>query len=395
LKSHQQRHLADLSRQQRFRLEGLRATLDESSGELVDTVMLRMFDIEHALLADLDTRSPRRRLTRRLAELTQARIGHLRHHGPIPVLLPASYWDAEPPEPAPPIAIVTPSYGQGEFIERTICSVTRQRYPALEYVVQDGGSRDQTVSVLRHHADELTHWSSARDGGHADALNRGFARTSAPIMAYLNSDDLLLPGSLAYVARYFEAHPNADAVYGHRLLINESDQLLGRWVMPPHDDEAMTLVDYIPQETLFWRRRIWDATGGYFDTSLNMAIDWDLLLRFHAAGARIVRLPRFLGAFRVHDAQKTQRDQALNDIDCERLRIRAHGREVPLAEAIERTKPYLRRQVRAHLAYRAGELLRGRTRSRPLEIAAPVPLDAHARESTAASPRSVRSGSQA
>ena len=147
-------------------------------------------------------------------------------------------------------------------------------------------------------------------------------------MAYLNSDDLLLPGSLAYVARYFAAHPEVDVIYGQRVMVDEHDRQIGIWVLPPHDDEELALLDFVPQETLFWRRSAWEAAGAHVDASLSFAMDWDLLLRFRESGARIVRVPRFLGAFRVHEDQKTANwfDQAL--IECEALRLRVHGRPI-------------------------------------------------------------------
>ena len=87
---------------------------------------------------------------------------------------------------------MTPSYEQGRFVDRTLYSVVSQEYPALEYVVQDGGSSDETLDVLRRFEPVLTWWVSEPDGGQADAINRGFRRTTGEIMAWLNSDDLLL-----------------------------------------------------------------------------------------------------------------------------------------------------------------------------------------------------------
>jgi glycosyltransferase involved in cell wall biosynthesis len=325
----------------------------------MDTVMWRMYDVENILEADLRKRRPwqPRSLAHRLHQFRSPRLGVLYQHGPAPLLLPASYWRTEPPNPAPSISIVTPSFGQGRFVERTLFSVIGQEYPQLEYVVQDGGSTDETVDVLSHHAATLSHWESARDGGQADALNRGFARTSGDIMAYLNSDDLLLPGSLAYVARYFVEHPDVDVVYGQRVLIDSSDRSVGIWVLPPHDDTVLTLVDYVPQETLFWRRRIWDAAGGSLDATLKFALDWDLLLRFREQGATFARLPRFLGAFRVHAAQKTQRDQEICEVECNSLRQHVHGRHVSNEEATAKIEPYLRRHVREHVRQRLLERL--------------------------------------
>jgi glycosyltransferase involved in cell wall biosynthesis len=280
------------------------------------------------------------------------RIGRLRQHGPRPVRLPASYLRGGPPEPAPTISIVTPSFGQAEFIERTIGSVVGQRYPALEYVVQDGGSTDGTVEILRRWEPRLASWLSERDGGQSDAINRGFERTTGEIMGWLNSDDLLLPGALAYVSRYFAEHPEADVVYGHRIVLDEHDQEVGTWILPKHDDTALLLADYVPQETLFWRRRIWERAGGLVDPAFSYAMDWDLLLRFRAAGAVIVRLPRYLGGFRVHDRQKTTALDRTGFAEVARLRRRSHGRYLSTDEVLRELRPYLRRHVRVHLRQR-------------------------------------------
>jgi glycosyltransferase involved in cell wall biosynthesis len=281
------------------------------------------------------------------------RLGILGHHAPEPLRVPATYPRTRPPSPAPRISLVTPSYNQGGFLETTLRSVLDQGYPNLEYVVQDGGSEDETLEVLRRHEHQLARWEAAPDSGQADALNRGFAHTSGEIMAYLNSDDILLPGSLAYVARYLVRHPDVDAVYGQRVLIDVGDRQIGTWVMPRHDDEMLRWSDSIPQESLFWRRSAWDRAGGRMDTSFRFALDWDLLLRFIDSGARIVRLPRFLGAFRVHDEQKTQAHMELGEEESLRLRRRCHGREVPWDEAYSHLGPFLRRHLAYHTAYRA------------------------------------------
>jgi GT2 family glycosyltransferase len=332
------------------------------AGTQVDRVTWRMYDVEAFLETDLRKRrwlrirsrieSRRARLAARRRQVTAPRIGVLAHQKPSPLLLPARYWHTTAPDNPPAISIVTPSFGQGRYIERTLFSVTGQNYPRLEYIVQDGGSTDETVDVLRHHEAELSQWESGPDGGQADALNRGFARTSGEIMSYLNSDDLLLPGSLAYIARYFATHPDVDVVYGNRVLIDSGDRNVGAWILPGHDDAAMTMVDFIPQETLFWRRRAWEAAGGLIDTSLHFAIDWDLLLRLRASGAKFAHVPRFLGAFRVHDAQKTTREQTVSEVECARLRRELHGREVSQEEAASRVDGFCRRHVRAHLRQR-------------------------------------------
>jgi len=350
-----------------------RATPAEREDPLlsIETVAKRVLDVEYALREDLQ-RSERRPLRTTLRQWTSPRLGVLRHHLPDPLSVPTHYLRTAPPASPPLISIVTPSYEQGRYLERTIYSVLNQHYPRLEYVVQDGGSSDETREVLEHFDASLSHWASEADDGQADAINRGFSHTSGEIMAYLNSDDLLLPGSLAYVARYFAAHPDVDVVYGHRMLIDEHDRQIGVWVLPPHDDATLSFADYIPQETLFWRRGIWERAGGRIDPSLKFAIDWDLLLRFRKAGARMVRLPRFLGAFRVHAEQKTGRQQRLCEEESDLLRRRELGRVLGDEEVWARVQPYMRRHVVYHTAHRLQERLplpRTHVRAVPLDAA--------------------------
>ena len=268
---------------------------------------------------------------RRLVEEQPMQIGVLRHHDPKPLV-----WDAAlarragPGQGGPRIAMVTPSFGQRDFLGRTLGSVIEQAYPNLLYVVQDGGSTDGSVDVIRAHAGRLHAWTSEKDAGQADAIRRGFARVEGDLgpddaMAWLNSDDLLAPGALAFVGRYFAEHPEVDVIYGHRIIIDENDGEVGRWVMPRHDPETLEWIDYVPQETMFWRKRAWDLAGG-IDPTFQFALDWDLLARFQQAGCRMVRVPWFLGAFRVHSAQKTS--QAIHTTGAEemrRIRERFHG----------------------------------------------------------------------
>jgi Glycosyl transferase family 2 len=332
---------------------------DDASGEVaraLGVIAKRIHDVRQELLDDL-ARGRRRSAETLLRQWTSPRLGVLRHHLPEPLRVPSHYLRTAPPVNPPPISIVTPSYEQGRYLERTIYSVLSQNYPRLQYVVQDGGSSDETRDVLAHFGDSLSHWVCETDDGQADAINRGFARTDGEIMAYLNSDDLLLPGSLAYVAGYFQAHPDVDAVYGHRVMIDENDQRIGSWVLPRHDAETLTVNDYVPQETLFWRRELWERAGARIDTSFSFAIDWDLLLRFREAGARMVRLPRFLGAFRVHAEQKTAREQDLCDTESQLLRLRAHGRALSAEEILARCEPYLRWHVLHHTIHRLKERL--------------------------------------
>ena len=382
----------------REQLTGISTDLDVRLGgdeaRQIATIASRLVEIEDFLRADAEARDrddrrlrkvlrratlPRGRLRvrtllskvrRRVRGLRTPRIGNLRQHAPRSLVVPTSYLLTDAPRPAPTISVVTPSFQQGRFLERTLYSVTSQHYPGTEYIVQDGGSSDGTVDILHRFDHLLSSWRSEPDEGQADALNRAFQRSTGEIMAYLNSDDLMLPGTLAYVAGHFAAHPEIDAIYGNRILIDEHDQKIGSWVLPPHDDRVLGLADYVPQETLFWRRSLWDAAGGYCDPSFSYALDWDLLLRMRDAGARFARLPRFLGAFRIHDEQKTTAARELGMVECIRLRKRVHGRDMPIDEVLARLRPYFRRHLRSHARHSLGALLpRSRTvvRTVPLE----------------------------
>ena len=287
----------------------------------------------------------------------QPRLGLFFMYPARPLETPPHYRSEQPPGPAPTFAIVTPSFNQAGFLERTLRSVLDQNYAPLQYVVQDGGSWDQSAEILKRYRDRLTHAESRKDRGQAHAINLGFRHTTGEIMAYLNSDDLLLPGTLAYVARYFVQHPEVDAVYGHRVIIDEHDQEVGRWVLPPHEDRAIIWSDYVPQETLFWRRRIWEKAGAAMDESFQFALDWDLLIRFRRVGARFKRLPRFLGAFRVHHQQKTSFTIAsVGARETERIMLELHGRPVTYEERLRRARGFLGKHVAWDRMYQWGLL---------------------------------------
>jgi ADP-heptose:LPS heptosyltransferase/glycosyltransferase involved in cell wall biosynthesis len=278
-------------------------------------------------------------LFREVVEKYWMQIGILRHYDPRPLA-----WDRRlarnyrlPDDRLPRIGLVTPCFQQATFIESTMLSVLNQAYPKLLYVVRDGGSQDDSPGIIARYAGRLHYWESARDAGQGDAIRQGFAHISSELgpedlMAWLNSDDLIAPRALRFVAEYFATHPDADVIYGHRIIIDGDDREVGRWIMPRHDREALEWIDYVPQETLFWRKRAWDLAGG-IDTSFQFALDWDLLARFQRAGCRIERVPYFLGCFRLHAGQKTS--QVIHTTGAEemgRIRARFHpGREQDFA----------------------------------------------------------------
>ncbi len=203
----------------------------------------------------------------------------------------------------PRISIVTPSFNQGPFIERTMRSVLLQGYPDLEYAVCDGGSRDGTMEIVDRYRGAMAWATSGPDGGQSDAIAKGLARSTGEIMAWLNSDDVLAPGALDAVAEEFAKHPEVDVVYSHRVVIDPDDRVLYYWILPTHSNFLMARHALIPQETCFWRRRVWESAGAV-DPRFGFAMDYDLFTRFMGV-ARFKRLDRFLGAFRVHPSSKT------------------------------------------------------------------------------------------
>ncbi|MEQ8482859.1 MAG: glycosyltransferase family 2 protein [Pseudomonadales bacterium] len=201
------------------------------------------------------------------------------------------------------ISVVTPSFNQAKFIERTLQSVLNQGVPDLEYIVVDGGSDDGTVQILERYRPALTHLIIEPDDGQADAVAKGMRLATGDILAYLNSDDILLEGALAAVIQFFECNPEIDAVYSNRVFVDEDDSVTRFWILPPHSNYCMSRWDFIPQETCFWRRSLMERAGPV-DPRFQFALDYDLFVRMMKVG-RFARLNRFLAGFRVHPAAKS------------------------------------------------------------------------------------------
>lgn len=244
------------------------------------------------------------------------------------------------------ISVVTPSYNQGEYIEATLRSVLEQGYPDLEYLVMDGGSTDGTLAILERYRDRLT-YVSERDRGQAHAINKGLARATGDVLAWLNSDDLYLPDTLATVARLFAGRPDIDVVYGDIIIIDsDGEPLLYR----PEIDFDYTILlygtNYVYQPAVFWRRRATEAAG-LLDESLRYALDWEYFLRMARVGMRFWHAPQYLAGFRWHAAAKSSQDMAgwRQEIQAVRARYTADlGRLSPLRDRAMNLYARLKRQ---------------------------------------------------
>ena len=203
----------------------------------------------------------------------------------------------------PLVTIVTPSYNQGRFIRATIESVLTQDYPRLEYLVIDGGSTDETVSILRDSSDRLR-WVSEPDRGQAHAINKGWRQARGSILAYLNSDDVYLPGAVAQAVAALDAHPQAAAVYGEGYHVDAEGRILERYPTEPFDADRLRETCFICQPTVFLRREAVESVG-HLDESLRYCMDYDLWIRLARAGRILTHTPHYLASTRLHADAKT------------------------------------------------------------------------------------------
>ena len=208
------------------------------------------------------------------------------------------------------ISIVTPSFNQAHFIERTIRSVLEQRGDfTVEYRVLDGGSTDATISILRRYENRLA-WISEPDDGQVDAINKGLRAATGDIVGWLNSDDMLLPGALQKVAEAFSKNPKAEWLHGRCEIVDTNDKPIRRWISHYKDFRAqrysfdsLLTENYISQMTTFWRRRVHEQIG-YLDPSVALAFDYDFWLRLAKRGDPIYVKDR-IACFRWYESSKS------------------------------------------------------------------------------------------
>ena len=204
----------------------------------------------------------------------------------------------------PLVTIVTPSYNQGRFIRATIESVLSQDYPRIEYIVIDGGSQDETAEIVKEYSDRLA-WISERDRGQSHAINKGFQKAQGEIVAWLNSDDTILPGAVSHAVGAFERNPDLGAVYGEGYRMDIDGNIQGRFpaTEPFNLWKLVYLYDYILQQTTYFRRSVFDEIG-FLDEGLHWGMDWDILIRI---GKRYMLeyVPEYMGCLREYGGAKT------------------------------------------------------------------------------------------
>ena len=216
------------------------------------------------------------------------------------------------------ITVVTPNYNGAALLEETILSVVSQNYPNLEYILVDGASTDDSMSIVERHAHHFAQIICEKDQGHADALNKGFSRATGDVMAWINSDDLLLPGSLHRVNQVFSTFPQVAWLTGRPVTASESGQLdssrplrMWSWIRFLCGDFR-----HIQQESTFWRRSLWQAAGASLDTRYRLANDFELWLRFFRR-ATLFTIDAPLGCFRFRAGQRSIAHAADYERECE------------------------------------------------------------------------------
>lgn len=200
------------------------------------------------------------------------------------------------------ISIITPSFNQGMFLEKTIVSVITQNYSALEYIIIDGGSIDNSIEIIKKYEKYLTFWSSEKDKGQSDAINKGMSKANGEIVAWLNSDDLYFPYTLERVAKVFCENPQIDVIYG------DVENFYPDGNTEIYCNQEFDVLDFlsrvsIHQPSVFWRRRVFDKIG-WLDTSLYYLMDYDFWVRLFF-NVNVLKVPELLSRFRVHDSAKT------------------------------------------------------------------------------------------
>ncbi|MGE3919496.1 MAG: glycosyltransferase family 2 protein [Gammaproteobacteria bacterium] len=201
------------------------------------------------------------------------------------------------------ISVITPSFNQGRFIEATILSVLKQNIPLLDYVVVDGGSTDNTLTVLQHYRHRLRYVSEP-DNGQTHAINKGLAMTQGDIIGWVNSDDIYYPGTIETILDYFNKHPDADVVYGNANMIDAKDELIAPFPVIDWNFKQLKETCFIAQPALFFRRSVVERFG-LLNEKLHFCMDYEYWIRLAKGGAHFAYINQLFAGARIYPETKT------------------------------------------------------------------------------------------
>ncbi len=203
------------------------------------------------------------------------------------------------------VSIVTPSFNQAVFLEQAMRSVLEQDFPNIEYILIDGGSTDGSREIIGRYADRLAFWSSERDQGQGEAINKGLARSHGGILAWLNSDDYYLPGAVQAAVRLFEQNPDVCLIYADMLAVDGQDQVTNHLHYRQLDIQDLLCFQIIGQPAVFMRRAAFEAAGG-LDPDFHLLLDHQLWIKIARQGP-ILHADQTWAAARYHPAAKNRR----------------------------------------------------------------------------------------
>ena len=231
----------------------------------------------------------------------------------------------------PLVSVVTPSFNQARYLEQTMRSVLEQDHPRIEYIVVDGASQDGSVDIIRNHEGKLAYWVSEKDSGQAEAINKGLARASGEIVAWLNSDDYYLPGAVSSAVKAFELNPDAALVYGDMLAVDENGRTTNLMKYGQFSLEDLLCFQIIGQPSVFFRRDALEKAG-LLDTTFHFLLDHQLWIRIAQHG-KLLHVPQVWSAARYHAGAKNVAKAA--EFGREAFRILEWAKNQPgLAETI-------------------------------------------------------------
>ena len=193
---------------------------------------------------------------------------------------------SKPEDGLPLVSIITPSLNSGAVIEATMGSVFRQQYPRIEYIVIDGGSRDNTRDIILQQAEKIVCWVSEPDNGISDAFNKGIRASSGEIVGIINAGDRYTDGAVASAVTVLSENPDCDFVYGD--IIYTDREGTPKFLMKAgndYGDKIRYTMPALPHPTVFMRKSVYE-TCGLFDTDYRIAMDYEFLLRITLAGKR-------------------------------------------------------------------------------------------------------------